>query len=35
VEENPDAASFAQENLANAGLMNAEIINADVGEWLD
>jgi len=35
VEENPDAASFARENLANAGLTNVEIANADVGEWLN
>ena len=35
VEENRDAASFARESLVNAGLMNAEINNADVGEWLD
>ena len=35
VEENPDAASFAQENLANAGLTNVEIANADVGQWLN
>lgn len=35
VEENPDAASFARKNLANAGLTNVEIANADVGEWLN
>ena len=35
VEENPDAASFARENLANASLTNVEIANADVGEWLN
>ena len=35
VEENPDAASFARENLANAGLTNVEIANADVSEWLN
>jgi len=35
VEENPDAASFALENLANAGLTNAEIANSDVGDWLN
>ncbi|MFN2578522.1 MAG: class I SAM-dependent RNA methyltransferase [Pyrinomonadaceae bacterium] len=34
VEENPDAASFARQNLGNAGLANAEIVNADVAEWL-
>ncbi|HEY0348579.1 MAG TPA: class I SAM-dependent RNA methyltransferase [Pyrinomonadaceae bacterium] len=35
VEENPDAASFAQENLANAGLTNVDIANAAVGQWLN
>ena len=35
VEENPDAASFARENLAKPGLTNVEIANADVGEWLN
>ena len=35
VEENPDAASFARENLANAGLTNTEIANSDVGDWLN
>src|SRR5205823_1769123 len=35
VEENPDAASFAQENLAKAGLTNVEIANSDVSQWLN
>jgi len=35
VEDDADAAEFARENLANAGLPNAEVIKSDVGEWLD
>jgi len=35
VEENSDAATFARENLANAGLTHAEIANVDVGQWLN
>ena len=35
VEENPEAARFARENLARADLVNTEIANADVGQWLD
>ena len=35
VEENPEAASFARENLGNAGLTNADVVNADVGQWLN
>jgi 23S rRNA (uracil1939-C5)-methyltransferase len=34
VEENPDAASFARENLAQAGLTNVEIVSADVTRWI-
>ena len=35
VEDDSDATEFAQQNLANAGLSNAEVIKSDVGEWLD
>jgi 23S rRNA (uracil1939-C5)-methyltransferase len=35
VEDDADAARFGRENLANAGLPNAEVITSDVGEWLD
>jgi 23S rRNA (uracil1939-C5)-methyltransferase len=35
VEENPDAASFARENLANAGLTNVEIVTSDVAAWIE
>jgi 23S rRNA (uracil1939-C5)-methyltransferase len=35
VEDDGDAARFARENLANAGLSNSEVIKSDVGEWLD
>jgi tRNA/tmRNA/rRNA uracil-C5-methylase (TrmA/RlmC/RlmD family) len=34
VEENADAVAFARGNLANAGLMNAEVVAANVGQWL-
>ena len=34
VEESSDAVRFAQMNLANAGLTNTEIVNSDVGLWL-
>jgi len=35
VEEDPDAASFARKNLANAALTNVKIANEDVGHWLN
>src|SRR2546429_4593776 len=35
VEENPEAARFARENLAGADLVTTEIVNAGVGQWLD
>ena len=35
VESDPAAAKFACENLATAGLMNAEVATRDVGVWLD
>jgi 23S rRNA (uracil1939-C5)-methyltransferase len=35
VEDDADAANFARTNLANAGLTNAEIVNRDVGKWLE
>jgi 23S rRNA (uracil1939-C5)-methyltransferase len=35
VESDNAAASFARENLANAGLTNAEVAIRDVGVWLD
>jgi 23S rRNA (uracil1939-C5)-methyltransferase len=35
VESDPAAASFARENLANAGLTNAEVVKSDVGVWLE
>ncbi len=35
VESDPAAVKFARENLAKAALMNAEIVNQDVGRWLE
>jgi 23S rRNA (uracil1939-C5)-methyltransferase len=35
VESDNAAASFARENLANAGLTNAEVVKSDVGVWLE
>jgi len=35
VEENPDGAKFAQDNLANAGLSNAEVVTADIAAWIE
>ena len=35
VESDSAAVSFAQENLASAGLTNAEIVKSDVGVWLE
>jgi 23S rRNA (uracil1939-C5)-methyltransferase len=35
VEENPDAASFARENLAQAGLKNVEMVTSDVAAWIE
>jgi len=35
VESNESAAAFARENLANAGLANAKIVNEDVANWLE
>ena len=35
VESDTAAASFARDNLANAGLSNAEVANQDVGRWLE
>jgi 23S rRNA (uracil1939-C5)-methyltransferase len=35
VESNPNASRFAQLNLQNAQLRNAEIVTAGVGEWLN
>jgi 23S rRNA (uracil1939-C5)-methyltransferase len=35
VEDEADATEFARQNLAHAGLVNAEVIKSDVGEWLD
>ena len=35
VESDNAAASFARDNLMNAGLSNAEVANQDVGDWLD
>jgi 23S rRNA (uracil1939-C5)-methyltransferase len=35
VEENSEAAQFAQQNLANASLANTEIVNSDVATWLN
>ena len=35
VESDSAAASFARENLANARLMNAEVVKSDVGLWLE
>src|SRR5256885_8592829 len=34
IEENPEAARFARENLASADLVNTEITTADSGQWL-
>ena len=35
VEENRDAVSFARENLADAGLVNAEVVTSDVAAWFE
>ena len=35
VEADEMAASYARENLANGGLVNAEIANQNVGDWLE
>jgi 23S rRNA (uracil1939-C5)-methyltransferase len=35
VESDPAAANFARENVAVAGLTNAEVVMHDVGVWLD
>jgi 23S rRNA (uracil1939-C5)-methyltransferase len=35
VEDDADAAEFARQNLANAGLPNTKVTMSDVGEWLD
>jgi 23S rRNA (uracil1939-C5)-methyltransferase len=35
VEDNRDAANFARENLAAAGLRHAEVLNCDVADWLE
>ncbi len=35
VESDPAAAKFAHDNLAGAGLTNAEVVMRDVGVWLD
>ena len=35
VEDDADATEFARRNLATAGLSNAEIVNSDVGVWLN
>jgi 23S rRNA (uracil1939-C5)-methyltransferase len=35
VESDPAAANFARENVAGAGLTNAEVATRDVGVWLD
>lgn len=35
VESDSAAASFARENLASAGLTNAEVVKSDVGVWLE
>src|SRR5437764_4333666 len=35
VEDDADATTFARQNLANAGLTNAEIVKSDVGVWIN
>ena len=35
VEANPNAALYARANVKNAGLLNAKIVTARVGEWLN
>jgi 23S rRNA (uracil1939-C5)-methyltransferase len=35
VEDHPDAADLARRNLKAAGLSNAQIVNRDVGDWLE
>jgi 23S rRNA (uracil1939-C5)-methyltransferase len=35
IEDDADATRFARQNLANAGLKNTQVVNADVGDWLD
>jgi len=35
IEDDAAATEFARQNLSNAGLKNTEVVNADVGDWLD
>jgi 23S rRNA (uracil1939-C5)-methyltransferase len=35
IEDDADATQFARDNLANAGLKNTEVVNGDVGRWLE
>jgi 23S rRNA (uracil1939-C5)-methyltransferase len=35
IEDDADATEFARQNLSHAGLQNTEVVNADVGDWLD
>jgi len=35
IEDDADVTQFAQENLSHADLQNTEVVNADVGDWLD
>ena len=35
VEDDAAASDFARRNLADAGLSNADVVNQDVGDWLD
>lgn len=34
-EDDADATEFARQNLCDAGLENAEVVNRDVGQWLE
>ena len=35
VEDGREATGFARQNLATAGLMNADVVNCDVADWLE
>ena len=35
IEDDAEATAFARENLSAAGLANAEVVNGDVGAWLE
>jgi 23S rRNA (uracil1939-C5)-methyltransferase len=35
IEDDADATQFARDNLSHAGLRDKEVVNADVGDWLE